>query len=295
MNEAALLWRITGNDLRDTSYLLGTMHTVEGSFLNDIPGFRKAFRRTKQLATEIDYYSLPTKSAKSKKKNNAINNWRMPIDTTYEQLYSDVHKYQTVDSALKVKYPTYEKMKPAFWIMSLGHAIQYSGLERNGMMDAYILLLGYHNSKDLFFMETIDSNRNSIDSSDSVYSSIVNDVSLSEQAESLFDWVNAKDSVKLFYDSLKMDYKQNGLKSILCMMSDESELISFLDSATLANKAKIDQILISDRNEKWMINILPNIRKASSLIAVGAKHLIGKDGLIAKLRSLGYKVEPVTE
>ena len=35
------------------------------------------------------------------------------------------------------------------------------------------------------------------------------------------------------------------------------------------------------------------INKESSLIAVGVMHLIGSDGLIAKLRKLGYIVEPI--
>ena len=51
--------------------------------------------------------------------------------------------------------------------------------------------------------------------------------------------------------------------------------------------------LIDTRNEEWMKNLLPMIHKDSSLIAVGAMHLIGEQGLITKLRKLGYIVEPV--
>ena len=51
--------------------------------------------------------------------------------------------------------------------------------------------------------------------------------------------------------------------------------------------------LIDTRNEEWMKNLLPMINKDSSLIAVGAMHLIGEQGLITKLRKLGYIVEPV--
>ena len=47
------------------------------------------------------------------------------------------------------------------------------------------------------------------------------------------------------------------------------------------------------RNDKWLKRLLPMINKESSLIAVGVMHLIGSDGLIAKLRKLGYIVEPI--
>ncbi len=53
------------------------------------------------------------------------------------------------------------------------------------------------------------------------------------------------------------------------------------------------RVLIATRNEEWMSNIIPMIHEDSSLIAVGAVHLIGPDGLIAKLRDRGYKVEPI--
>ena len=42
-----------------------------------------------------------------------------------------------------------------------------------------------------------------------------------------------------------------------------------------------------------MKNLIPMIHEDSSLIAVGATHLIGINGLIAKLRNLGYNVDPM--
>ena len=52
-------------------------------------------------------------------------------------------------------------------------------------------------------------------------------------------------------------------------------------------------LLVTTRNEDWMKNLIPMIHEDSSLIAVGATHLIGINGLIAKLRNLGYNVDPM--
>lgn len=53
--EDALLWEISGNGLQKSSYLLGTMHTVEFRFMFDsIPGIRKVLSAVEQVATEID-------------------------------------------------------------------------------------------------------------------------------------------------------------------------------------------------------------------------------------------------
>ncbi len=46
-------------------------------------------------------------------------------------------------------------------------------------------------------------------------------------------------------------------------------------------------------SESGMKNLLPMINKDSSLIAVGAAHLIDEQGLITKLRKLGYVVDIV--
>lgn len=293
VNETALLWRVTGNDLQDTSYLLGTMHNVGGDFVNTIPGFRKAFLKAKQVAIERD---LLSETPKPRRKNNAMNGWRMPADTTYEQLYTDVHQFQTVDSVLKMRFSTYKHMKPAFWAKLLNVMIQYSDVNYgDGGMDKYILLLGYQNSRTVFFMETNDEVSDRTASLDSIRLTIVNGVPLSQQADALFHLINAEGSLRAYYDSIKTSYKRDGFACLIRMGSDESEMQSELNSSTSIKLKEINRRLGSDRNEKWMSNILPNIRKASSLIAVGGMHLVGEDGLIAKLRSLGYKVEPVTE
>ena len=56
---------------------------------------------------------------------------------------------------------------------------------------------------------------------------------------------------------------------------------------------KFGELIVDIRNEEWMANILSMIKIDSSLIAIGAMHLIGENGLICKLRKLGYVVEPV--
>ena len=52
--DGGLLWQVSGNGLRDTSYLLGSMHNIKGTFWDSIPGARKAFDGTEQLAVEND-------------------------------------------------------------------------------------------------------------------------------------------------------------------------------------------------------------------------------------------------
>lgn len=51
--------------------------------------------------------------------------------------------------------------------------------------------------------------------------------------------------------------------------------------------------LIRRRNQRMMTRLLPLLDQGSVLVAVGALHLVGDDGLISQLRLAGYPVEAV--
>ena len=54
---------------------------------------------------------------------------------------------------------------------------------------------------------------------------------------------------------------------------------------------KLYQILIVDRNNKWMRNIEGYLNGSeNTMVVVGAAHLVGEDGLVNLLRKRGYKV-----
>jgi uncharacterized protein YbaP (TraB family) len=51
--------------------------------------------------------------------------------------------------------------------------------------------------------------------------------------------------------------------------------------------------LILDRNRRMYERLLPLLKEKPALVAVGALHLAGKEGLITLLRRAGYRVEPL--
>ena len=57
------------------------------------------------------------------------------------------------------------------------------------------------------------------------------------------------------------------------------------------NYQKLYQILIVDRNNKWMTDITGFLNgSGNTMVIVGAAHLAGPDGLVNLLRKRGYKV-----
>ena len=53
------------------------------------------------------------------------------------------------------------------------------------------------------------------------------------------------------------------------------------------------KVMIDDRNEAWLDRLQVRLLEGNAVINVGAAHLAGKNGLIALLRSKGYRVDHV--
>lgn len=55
---AQLLYKISGNGLQAPSYIVGTYHLAEVSFVDSIPGIRQALDNCQQVYGEIDMSTL---------------------------------------------------------------------------------------------------------------------------------------------------------------------------------------------------------------------------------------------
>ena len=53
------------------------------------------------------------------------------------------------------------------------------------------------------------------------------------------------------------------------------------------------QQLLVERNQQWLVRLVEILPQQPTLVAVGAAHLFGEQGLILRLRQVGYRVEPV--
>ena len=288
--EDALLWEISGNGLQKSSYLLGTMHTVEFSFMFDsIPGMRKVLSVVEQVATEMDMMALDS----IRRKTPTISNdyFLMPSDTTYSMLYN-TKDLAFVDSVLSSGNPRYAERVPAFWQNIYSRYIVYNRIKKDNCMDYFLLRLANTSSKKTYFLETlqdiVDNNKNG---NMSEY-----EVGLKEQASSLLFILKNTDMIRNGYNLLDSIYRARQL-SRLSFENLTKELMALNGQVTEAdfNKSYLDEYkskLIKERNDAWMLKIPVIIYQGSTLIAVGAMHLPGNAGLINQLRKMGYNVKP---
>ena len=295
--EDALLWEISGNGLQKSSYLLGTMHTVEFSFMFDsIPGMRKVLSAVEQVATEIDMVALD--SIRRKIPYVSDDCFLMPSDTTYSMLYS-AKDFFYVDSVLSAGNARYAERTPVFWqdiYVSYNLRLRSSKQKKKNMtMDYFVLLSAHQNSKKTFFLETIEE----IANKDKKAHISRYKAGLKEQAAKLLFILKNTDMIYNIYDHLDSIYRvrklsqfnyEDLIKKSVAVASNGQ--ITELDTKANYFQNEHNSILVKERNNSWMLKIPELINQGSTLIAVGAMHLPGNAGLMNQLRKMGYNVKP---
>ena len=85
------------------------------------------------------------------------------------------------------------------------------------------------------------------------------------------------------------------LENDTCRLHDVLESQAKNDELNSANPLNSGHSLfpVQAMNQAWCPVIEQNIAKGPCMVAVGARHLLGNDGLIAMLRRKGYTVEAV--
>lgn len=274
----SLLWKVSGKGLEKPSYILGTHHFAHISFFDSVAGFKNILETTDQVMGEL---LMSDQTAMQMKVQQAA---MLPAGEAYDKLLSP-EDYSELDSGLKslftVGLDQFGKMKPGM-ISMLYTITLYSKLypEFNMMsheaIDAYVQRIAAEKGKPVQGLESVD---------DQIYA-IFDAEPLKDQAESLVCSIKNVEFNKKALDQLNQYYKASDLSGMynLAFNNPEDPCRPSLKQQYAINK---------ERNDKW-IKKLPQIMKdKSSLIAVGALHLAGEEGLLYQLAQMGYKVEVV--
>jgi hypothetical protein len=102
------------------------------------------------------------------------------------------------------------------------------------------------------------------------------------QAQELLKNIDSFSVNKKEFETMLGFYKNQQMDSIKSMLG-KSEFGS----------DKYDDLLLNNRNKKWVKKLNPIMKDESVFVAVGAGHLVGEFGLINLLKKQGYKVQPL--
>ena len=278
---AQLLWKVTGRDTCKPSYLFGTIHLETSKYIDSVPGLRDAILSVDAVYGEIQMDSLTDNDMMIK----AVNNLSAPPESTIDKLLTK-EEYQLVDSVVNsyfmgmITLETFSKMKPVVLSSQLGvmqmkkYFPEQLGL--NDVIDVAVQAAGRELGKRIGGLETIEMQIN-----------MLYGTPLDVQAQELVNFCRMDNDIISFSKELCDAYHAQDLDTLEKLL-----LLEGIGEDEMTNE--IIEKLAYERNRRWMNTITEIIPRESMLVAVGAGHLVGKDGLIELLRRDGYTVEPVT-
>lgn len=272
-----LLWKVSGNGCYEESYLFGTLHLETSEFIDSVPGLASAIENVDVIFGELEGDDMLSMNTMLQMMKEAT----APADSTLDKLLSP-EDYKIVDDVIK-KYmfgfglKEIGVLKPAVLTLYLEmmqmQKLYPKSLDPNNLIDVAIQKRGKQLGKRVEGLEGVEDQ-----------TSALFGIPLTEQAEDLVDFCRKDREFADSSSQLRDAYRAQDLSAI--------EKIVF-DPEMGMDDESMDRMSYN-RNRKWMEKITQTLPVQRVLVAVGAAHLVGEQGLIELLRSRGYTVEPVS-
>lgn len=259
----SLLWEISGNGLKDTSYLYGTMHVRDARVFGFGDTVWNRFNKSDIFAGEIILEGVNKKAIAKQ--------LLLPKDTTLKMLIGK-RNYR------KVKKLARRQLGPLVALINKVKPIYLSALitevPRKGAydepLDMYFQRKARTLDKQLIGLEEIEAQIK-----------VMNMFPLREQADMLVASINNMDSTKLEMEQMMELYLRQDLEGLQKSVTDAGMSV------------ELNNAILTARNT-WMADRISTlIHQQSTFTAVGAAHLGGEGGIIDLLKSKGYILKPV--
>jgi uncharacterized protein YbaP (TraB family) len=261
-------YRITHPGSTDTSYLFGTLHLLEASYVDTMLGVMAALQRSDVVVGEMVLDSTVTGDALQSMLSGP------PLDSLLTK-----SQYNLVSLAVK-KYSPAPMMLLNYAEPIILYAMIMEGMyqqshpenHKTGVpMDLYFQQFAKDNGKLVMGLESANDQEQVLDS-----------IPLQEQVNELMELVRHPKTAMTQMDKMLADYRQGKISEIL----DDPSFGSFSPKEMAS--------ILYDRNSKWLSTLPQILDHHNAFIAVGAGHLAESEGLVEGLRKLRYEVKSIS-
>ena len=262
----SLFWEISGNGLKESSFLYGTMHTQDERVFQFKEGVMDAFNHAEIYAMELNVDSIDQVALLSKLIMDSTHSLKTLLTESEYTMVSDFFR-----DSLRQPLFLFEKMQPLFTAQMV--SLRDLEAQQADALDIYFFKEAKKQKKQTIglekTMEQIDA-----------FSAI----SYELQAKGLVDAVRdyGKEG-ELDMDAMMKYYVEGNLDKLLEMTTEYDEEDEQMSKI-------FNDVFLVKRNHNMADRAEPFIKKGSTFIAVGAAHLPGEEGIIELLRNKGYKV-----
>jgi uncharacterized protein YbaP (TraB family) len=260
----ALFWEISGNGLKEPSYLYGTIHMACQAKINLPLSVKNAIIQSKALLLEINFEE-PVNQYKDIL--NSLNPKGRNIETYFNK--SEIKKLdKLIQIKLKERLFNYQLLNPqAFYYLIYAISIPC----KITSYEAEISKIAINNKLKLGSLETLESRQK------------IEQLTDLEYITAIKKFINNRKKNVFFRDFLELErmYQTKDIQKIY--------ELSFTKNIKNGNSKKI----IDDRNFAWLPIIEKSVKENKCFFAFGAAHLAGDVGIINLLKEKGYSVKPI--
>lgn len=262
----SLLWKITGNNLKQPSFLFGTVHMICPDQFLWTSAMKKSLNASRQVAFEMD---LDDPSLLMQVSAGLMLPDSMELkDFFTPNEYSRLLKY--AEDTLKISGFMLSKMQPfAILTMAMETNNNCKG-EQPVSYEQKIMGWAKEDHKEIVGLESAQDQL-----------AVISKMNKDSTAEQILRFLNEPKETGKQYQQLISAYTHQDLNKLHKIILSSPDMKADLPT------------LLYNRNKKWIPEIEKMIKEKSTFIAVGAGHLGGEGGVIQLLQQAGYKVEPV--
>lgn len=262
----SLLWEISGKNLKQPSYFLGTMHLMCAEDAELSTNVKALIKQVDRVYLEVDMdnagellYGIIDLSGNN---GNSLENTLSITD--YQKVKTFFEKFQP-----GLPCSVLEKQPPLMISASL-YELLLPCEQKNGV-EMKIIDEAYKARKETRGLETI-----------SFQAAIFDSIPYADQAADLVSTIDSLEKYQKSIQEMLQVYKNQDIEKLYNLsINDESATAKYMD------------LLLYSRNRNW-VSLFPGIAKDSStLFAVGAGHLGGEKGVLHLLKQQGYTVTPI--
>lgn len=261
----SVLWEVRGKELQRPVYLFGTFHLMcdgEMPFADTLTVLLKA---SDALILEMDLDDPATAMG-------GMMGMQMKSGKTLRDFYSP-SEYQRIQQyfqdSLRMNLKFWERMMPVL----LEPMLMMRWMQCVKVVSPETILMEWikKDGKPVLGLETFMDQK-----------AVLEKIPLEAQARSLLATIDSMDLQKLEFQRMKSAYLTQQL-DVLEDMSDDF------------SASEIKTAMLDDRNQRWLERLPSLWKRGGVVVAVGAGHLPGKQGLIEGLRRMGYRVQPIIQ
>jgi len=265
--EKSLLWKVSGD--KGSVYLLGSIHYLKKENFPLNKTILAALDRSQRLVLEIDVNGVTPEVAQKVTLSKAL----YSDGTTLQQNISakDYELARQRAEQLGLDMQVLNPVKPWFVSMTLvAFRLQQLGFEHSLGVDNFLATRAKNNGTPVSGLETL------------------------EYQIGVMDELSKGDQELLLRQSLSdlnlLDEHIHGI--VQAWLKGDANALEPLLLGSMREYPGIHGKLIVERNRRWVPQIEKMLEQGGGvLVAVGAAHVLGKDGVVEMLKQRGYKLE----